>query len=138
MMIQGIRDIKSGKRELRQFGITIGVVLGLLCGLLLLRGKAYYPYFLAISVTFIVLGLTSPTLLKPVQKIWMAIAILIGHSITGLILILLYYLVVTPIGILAKVFGKKFLDLKLSRDADSYWIEKATVKFDKRRYEQQF
>lgn len=137
-MLEEIKNIKSGKKELRQFGLTVGIVLGLLRGLFFLRGKDYYFYFLIFSFAFLFLGLVAPILLKPIQKIWMSLAILIGWFVTRVILIVLFYLVVTPIGLLAKLFGKAFLDRKFDRSADSYWIIRESTGFNKRNYENQF
>lgn len=77
-------------------------------------------------------------LFKTIQKIWMSLAIIIGWLVTRAILIILFYLVVIPIGILAKMFGKHFLDTKFDTNVDSYWIPKQYTKFDKRSYENQF
>lgn len=137
-MLEEIRNIKSGKKEVRQFGITVGIALGLLGGLFFLREKNYYFYFLTLSFTFLFLSLVAPRLLKPVQKIWMGLAFLIGWLITRIILIILFYLVITPIGILAKIFGQDFLDLKLDKNRQTYWIIKSSAKVDKRSYENQF
>lgn len=138
MFLEQIKNIKSGKKELRQFGIALGVGLGLLGGLFFLRQKDYYSYFLVFSAAFLFLGLVLPALLKPIQKAWMALAILIGWLITRIILILLFYLVVTPIGLLARIFGKRFLDIRFDRNVDTYWIPKVSTKLDKRSYEDQF
>ena len=135
MIIEEIRNIKSGKRELRQFGIAVGIVLGFLGGLFFLREKDYYFYFLILCAVFILSGLITPILLKPVQKIWMSLAILIGWFVTRVILTVLFFFVVTPMGILARIFRKDFLDVKFDRNADSYWITREPVKFDKRNYE---
>ena len=134
-MLEEIKNIKSGKSQLWHFGITFGVVLGLLGGLFLFRGKSYYFGCFIFSGIFLFLGLAVPILLKPVQKVWMSLAILVGWFVTRLILIILFYLVVTPISILARLFGKDFLDIKFDRDMDSYWIARAPIKFDKRSYE---
>lgn len=133
-----IKNIKSGKKELRQFGTTVGIILALLGGLLLFRGKVYYFYFLFFGVVLLCLGLVAPILLKPVQKIWMTLAVSIGWVMTRAILSLLFYLVVTPIGVLVKMIGKDSLDLKFDRNVNSYWIAREPAKFDKRSYENQF
>ncbi len=138
MIIEEIRNIKSGKREVRQFGLTVGIILGLLGGLFFLRQRDYYPYFLILSFMLLFLGLTSPILLKPIQKIWMTLAVSIGWVMTRVILSLLFYLVVTPIGILVKMLGKSLLDTKFDTNEDSYWIAREPAKFDKRSYENQF
>ena len=137
-MFEEIRNIKSGKRELRQFGITVGTVLSLLGGLFFLRQKDYYFYFLILSGTFISFGIVAPIALKSVQKIWMGLAILVGLFVTRIILIVLFYFVFTPTRILAKIFGKSFLDVKFDKIADSYWIPRESTKFDKKSYEKQF
>jgi hypothetical protein len=138
MIIEEIKSIKSGKRELRQFGITIGIVLGLLGLLFLWREKEWFSYLLIVSIVFLSIGLVLPLLLKPVHKIWMVLALLIGWLVTRVIIIVLFYLVVTPIGLLARLFGKDFLDTKIDRDVNSYWIPRKTIKVDKRNYENQF
>ena len=138
MTTKEIKNIKSGKRELRQFGITISIVLGLLGCLFLWREKDWYFYLLVVSTVFLFLGLIRPFLLKPIHEIWMTLAILIGWFMTRLIIIILFYLVVTPIGLLARFFGKDFLDTKFNRNVDSYWVSKKTINFNKRNYENQF
>ena len=138
MIIQEIKNIKSGKKELRQFGRAMGVAFGLLGALFLWRHKGYHPYLLVVSAVFFIFGITLPVILKPIQKVWMSIAILMGFVMTRVILIVLFYLVVTPIGLLAKLFGKDFLDLKFNRNADSYWIARKANGFERSEYERQF
>ena len=76
MVIEEIKNIKSGRRELRKFGLTMGIVLLLFGGFTWWRGKDYYFYFLCLSGAFIFLALVIPSVLKPVNKMWMALAIL--------------------------------------------------------------
>ena len=138
MIIKEIKSIKSGRRELGKFGITVGIVLGILGGLFLWRGRDYYSYFLILSAAFLLLGLTVPILLKPIHKVWMTLAVLLGWLMTKVILSVLFYLVVTPIGLLARLFGKDFLDLRFDTNADSYWIEKKIEITGYKSYENQF
>ena len=138
MLIDEIKNIKSGKTELRKFGITVGIVLGVLGGLLLWRGREFYSYFLVASAILIVLGLLSPTILLPFQKAWMTIAVVLGWFMTRLILGILFYLVFTPIGLVTRLFNKEFLELKIDKMRDSYWIYREEKPLDKKRYENQF
>lgn len=138
MIVEEIRNIKSGRKELRKFGITFGIVLGLLGGWFLWRDKGHYSYFLILSIAFLFLGLIVPIVLKPVYKVWMTLAVLLGWFMTRVILIVLFYMVVTPIGLLARSFGKDFLRLKFDRNTDSYWIPKEELDFERERYENQF
>lgn len=138
MIIEEIRNIKSGKSQLRQFGVTVAVVLCLLGIWVLWKKKDGQLYFFIFSSAFLFLGLIAPFVLKPIHKVWMSLALLIGWVMTRVILTVLFYVVVTPIGLLARLSGKDFLGIRLDKDTNSYWIPRQTVKFDKRGYENQF
>jgi hypothetical protein len=138
MLLEEIKNIKSEKSDLRKFGITIGIVLALLSGLLWWRGKDTYHIFLALSAVFVFSGLTMPIILKPLQKAWMTFAAILGWFMTRLILTILFYVVFVSIGIISRLFGKNFLDLKMSGSEKSYWIARKTRPFDKSNYEKQF
>ena len=138
MIIEEIKNIKSGKRELRQFGITIGLVLGLLGFWFLWRNKEGGSLLLIAATLFLALGFIMPRLLKPLHKLWMTLAVLLGWLMTRIILTILFYLVVTPIGLLAKVSGKDFLNRKFNSTASSYWIPRKAITPEKRNYENQF
>ena len=138
MLLQEIKNIKSGKVELRKFGITLGIVFGLLGGLFLWREKPYYPYLFALSLFFLFFGLLFPTLLKPIHKVWMGLALILGSIMTRVILSVLFYLVITPLGLISKLSGKDFLDLKFDKSVSSYWISRKNITFEKANYEKQF
>lgn len=138
MVIKEIQHIKSDKKALREFGIVIGSVLVLLAGLLFLKGKSSYPYFAVPGTALFIISFTMPVILKPLQKSWMTISILIGWVMTRVILTILFYLVVTPFSIIAGLFGQELLDTKFDKRKDSYWIPKKKVAFEKKNYENQF
>jgi len=138
MLIEEIKNIKSEKKDLRQFGITIGIVLGLLGGLFLWRERDYYLYFVIVSVLFILIGIALPVLLKPLQKAWMTLAVVLGWFMTRVILSILFYVVVAAIGMLAKMFGKHFLDLEMDSSKSSYWDYREQREINKNEYERQF
>lgn len=138
MIIEEIKSIRSGKKELRQFGIIIAIACGLLGVLLWWRGKTYYSYSFIIAAAFLFSGLTLPAALKPFQKVWMTISILMGWLMTRVILIILFYGILTPIGLLGRLCGKDFLDIKINKNAPSYWILRDRKEYDKKSYEQQF
>ena len=138
MITEEIKNIRSGKSEVRKFGITLSIILSILGGSFLWRGKAYHPYFFIFSITFLLLSLALPVLIKPIYKAWMILSLLLGWLMTRIILIVLFYLIVTPIGLLAKLFDKDLLNLKFNKKADSYWIPRKVVEFEKKNYENQF
>ena len=138
MLLEEIKNIKSEKRDLRNFGITIGVALGILAGLLWWKEKDTYTIFIILSLAFIFFGLALPTLLRPLQKAWMTLAVILGFFMTRVILSILFYFVFTGIGLGARLFGKQFLDLKKDHTKKSYWIYRKSTVFNKESYEKQF
>jgi len=138
MLLEEIKNIKSNKRDLRSFGIAFGVILAILGGLFWWREKGYYPYFLIISLVFFLFGLIFPILLKPVQKVWMTFAVILGWFMTRVILSVLFYIVFTFIGLLARLFRKEFLDLRIDNTKKSYWIARESKPFERKDYERQF
>lgn len=139
MIFEDLKQLKTGKKELRNFGLIVGGVFAVLGLIFLLRHKSHYPYFLAPGVVLIFLGLILPSILKHVYLAWMSLAIVLGFIVSNLILTLFFFLVITPMGLVARLIGKDFLRLKLDRSAASYWIprERRAAKTPKE-YEQQF
>ena len=137
MLLDEIKNIRSRKTELRKFGVTLGIFFALIAGLFLWRNKPHYIYLFGLSAFFLFFGLFLPIVLKPIQKIWMAFALIIGSIMTRVILSVLFYLVITPIGLLSRLSGKNFLDIKLDKSQNSYWIPRKIL-FNKTNYENQF
>ena len=137
-MLEDIKNIKSGKKELREFGITIGIVFIVLGGIALWRGKAAYPYLIVFGIVFAALGASLPSILKPLQKIWMAIVVIIGFFMSRIILGILFYLVITPIGMIMKISGKDILDERIEKSRSSYWVAIKGSPKTKESYENQF
>jgi hypothetical protein len=138
VLLEEIKNIKSEKKDLRNFGITFGVVLGLLAGALWWKEKDTYALFLVLSAFFFSFGFILPGLLKPLQKAWMTLAVVMGFIMTRVILSILFYFVFTFIGLTGRIFGKKFLDLKIDTSKKSYWSYRKNEPFKKSNYERQF
>jgi hypothetical protein len=125
VILEEIRQIQSGKRELRQFGFTMGIVLGLLGGWFLYRGREHAIYWLIAAGLFLLLGAVLPAALKPLQKAWMALAVVLGWVMTRIILGALFYLVVTPVGLIGRLCGKRFLETRFREETvQSYWLKR--------------
>lgn len=137
-MFEEIKDIKSGKKNLREFGLTIGIILAILGSIALWRGRQIYPYFLGTGFSFIISGLAIPAILKPLQKMWMSFSIIIGFFVSRLILSILFYAVLTPIGLIMRLFGKDVLDQRIDKTCRSYWCEKDNEVKSKESYENQY
>ena len=137
-MLEKNKNIKETNAELRKFGITIAVALAVIGAIMLWRQKAYYYCPLVVAAILLLPALAMPIILKPVHKIWMAAAEALGWFMTRVILTLLFYLVVTPIALIARLAGKDFLNRKFQTTAKSYWIPKKKSELGKTTYEKQF
>jgi hypothetical protein len=100
--------------------------------------KDSYIYFLSIGAMLVALGLAIPELLFPLQKLWMGIAVILGFIMTRVILSFLYYIIITIIGLVAKIFRKDFLDSNFSIKKESYWNYRESKEYEKTQTEQQF
>ncbi|MBI1858740.1 MAG: hypothetical protein HYR97_06490 [Candidatus Melainabacteria bacterium] len=138
MLLNEIKNIKSTNKELRSFGVTVGIVFSILAFALWWQGKANFIYFAEVSIILVTLGLIFPAVLKPIQKIWMGFAHIIGYFMTRIILSVLFYLILTPLSLISRITGQEFLDLKIDKNTASYWIKKTELDLNEDRYEKQF
>lgn len=140
MIIEEIKNIKSDKKELRKFGVTVGIVL-ILISLLFLFVWNNETVFTVLSISGSVLiffGILLPKVLFPVHKIWMAFAVVLGFIMTRIILSILFYIIVTLVGMIAKIFRKDFLDKRIDKNKKSYWHQRETIAYTKELTERQF
>ena len=137
-MLDEIKHIKSSRRDLRSFGITIGIILLLVAGLLFYKQKESFQIFLYIAVSFTGFGLILPAILKPFYLFWMIFAVVLGWFTTRLILSLLYYMILTPIGLVLRIISKDLLELKKEVNNGSYWNKRDRRAEINQNYEKQF
>jgi|TARA_Y100000310_G_scaffold49327_1_gene45626 hypothetical protein len=137
-MIEEIKNIKSEKSDLRKFGITVGIILIIVVGFLFWKEKESFQILLTAGVVLLILGLTIPVILKPIYWVWMVFATILGWLMTRVILTLLFYVILSPIGLIARLLGKQFLDLKLNHLQQSYWSMRTVEPSNTQNYEKQF
>ena len=119
-MFEEIKNIKTSNKDFRSFGIIIGIILIMVAGLLFYYEETSYQIVIVLAGIFIGFGITIPILLKPVYLIWMTFAIILGWVMTRVILSIVFYLIITPIGLITRLLGEDFLGLKRS-NLDSFW-----------------
>ncbi len=129
--------LKLDKVTLKSFGLTIGAVFLALGSLFLFRQKHNIAInnFVA-SGMFFTAGLVFPILLKPIFIIWMRFAFILGWINTRVILIILFYLVFTPLGLLIRLFRIDLLERK--NKGATYWRKKEKNDFNISNYERRF
>lgn len=138
MLKEEFKHIKETKKDLRKFGITVGGVLSAIAVLLYYFEKSSVIYFAVIGGLLILFGVLFPQLLKPLNRIWMSLAIVLGYFMSRVILTVLFYFVLTPIALLAKLVGKKFMILKYDKSAKTYWEKRSIIHKKQIDYERQF
>ena len=119
-------EIKLGSN--RSFGIVFFIVFVLIATYPLLNQEEVRIWSLIISFLFLFLGLLNSKILTPLNKLWFRFGLFLGKIISPIIMGVIFFLVVTPIGLLMRLFGKDVLNLKLNKKKSSYWIEKVGPK----------
>ena len=122
---------KPDRKELRQFGIALGVVCLLWSALLWWRGHpGPIPWLLGASPVLILLGLIWPAALYPLHRVWMPFAKGLARVLTWILLAAVFWLVFTPYGIVMRALGKDPLERRIDRQRASYWIRRDDGPFD--------
>ena len=128
------------RKQLRQFGLMVGSVLVLIGLWKLYQGKHETArlIFWSVGGLLIITGSIVPTLLTPVYWLWMKLVHLLGWVNTRLLLGIIFFVIITPMAIVMKVFGRDALNRKIEKDADSYWISRPPIESVKEHCERQF
>jgi len=107
----------------RSFGIVFFVVFLFIALYPLTYNGEIRIWSTIISIIFLILGLLNSKILAPLNKLWFKFGIFLGKIISPIIMGIIFFLVVTPIGLTMRIFGKDVLNLKYNKNK-SYWIEK--------------
>ncbi len=119
------KDIKIGSN--RSFGVVFFVVF-LLIGLWpILKGNELRIWAIVISLIFLILGILNSKILTPFNKVWFRFGIFLGNFISPIIMGIVFFLVVTPTGLIMKLFRKDLINLR-KNNSSTYWIEKKDIK----------
>jgi hypothetical protein len=108
----------------RTFGYVFAGFFGLVAIFSFVTGGHRWPYWLAGALIFAAVAVIRPGVLAPLNKVWMRIGLVLHMIVSPLILGLLFYVFVTPVGLLMRLFGKDPLRLRMDPQADSYWIRR--------------
>ena len=114
-------DIKIGSN--RSFGIVFFIVFLLISLYPLMNSQDIRFWSLFISLVFLFLGLINSKILNPLNKLWFKLGMFLGKIISPILMGIIFFLVVTPTGLIMRILGKDLLNLKYNKK-QSYWIEK--------------
>ena len=107
----------------RSFGILFFIVFLVIAIWPLKNNEAIRLWPIPFSIIFLILGLINSNLLRPLNIIWVKFGELLGRIIAPIVMGFIYFLIITPIGLIMRIFGKDFLSIKFSKQ-NSYWINK--------------
>tara|TARA_Y100001970_G_C14009772_1_gene737775 strand:- start:20 stop:406 length:387 start_codon:yes stop_codon:yes gene_type:complete len=120
-------DKLKNKTTNKNFGYFFGAIFFILGLYLFFKFEKINIWIFSLSFIFFVLGFFNSKLLSPLNYIWFKIGIFLGNIISPLVMLIIYFLIVTPISILLRMFKKDILELKKNK-RDTYWINREKVK----------
>ena len=107
----------------RSFGILFFIVFLLIAIWPLLSESSIRVWSLIISLIFLLLGLINSKLLTPLKNVWIKLGEFLGKIIAPIVMGIIYFLIVTPIGLIMRIAGKDLINIKYSKEK-SYWINR--------------
>jgi hypothetical protein len=108
----------------RSFGFTLAIAFAFVGLWPLIRGRSVRGWALVVAAAFFLAALVLPRVLGSLSRLWLRFGLLL-HTVTSpMIMGLVFYTTVTPIGLVRRLLGKDPLRLRFDRDAVTYWIER--------------
>ncbi len=125
---EGHVEVKTGSD--RSFGLVVGGALLLIALWPLFHGNGVRLWALIPALPLIGLAFVHPSVLRPLNRLWFRLGLLLGKIISPIVLGIIYYLWITPFALVLRLFNKRFLALEFEPDTKSYWIVRAPAKAD--------
>ena len=107
----------------RSFGILFSTLFAIIAFWPIINGNPLRLWSIPISVIFLVLGLLNSKLLNPLNIVWVKFGELLGRIIAPIVMAIIYFIIVTPIGLFMRLIGKDLLNIKFSK-SNTYWIKR--------------
>ena len=108
----------------RSFGLLFFIVF-LILGLWPLKNsQSFNFFFITVAIIFLFLGLINSKLLSPLKKIWIKFGEILGSIIAPIIMAFVFFIFLTPISFIVRLFGKDLLGIKFNKSIESYWIKR--------------
>ena len=146
-----IEKIDSSQEAVRKTGKAFLIGFSIIAAVLFLANSSWFAFdvqrgiasngwkwFLGAAVVLFILSRVAYPIMKPIHIGWMTLAFALGWVNTRILLGVFFYLIITPTGLLMRLFGKDLLDEKIDRSATSYWKKRYLSKFDPKHIERTF
>ena len=112
-------EVKIGSEK--NFGIVFGFIFLILALYISISRNEIYTWLFAISAIFFLSAFLAPRLLTILNKLWFKFGLLLSYIFIPIVMAVIYFTVVTPTGMMLKLFGKDVLDKKINHETESYW-----------------
>jgi hypothetical protein len=106
----------------RGFGFVFAAVFALIGLWPLAGGEAVRVWALVLTAAFLVLALIRPSLLSPLNRLWLGLGVVLHRIVNPLVMGLMFFAVITPTALILRLMGKDLLHRRFSPDEGSYWI----------------
>jgi hypothetical protein len=122
----------------RNFGFTMAAVFALIGAFGLYKGSSHAPIWLGVAAVFAGLTLLRPHWLNPANRAWLKLGLLMYRVVNPVIMALLFFVAILPIGLVMRLFGKDFLRLARDRASPTYWLPRSDPRPPSESMRQQF
>ena len=119
------KEIKISSNK--SFGLVFFVIFIIIALWPLLNDGNIRIWSIIVSIIFLILGLLNSKILTPFNKLWMRLGALLGIIVSPIVMGIVYFGIITPIGLIMKLFGKDVLNLKLDKNKKTYWTLKKKI-----------
>ncbi len=108
----------------RSFGLLFFIVFLALALWPLTKSSDINLYLLTISFIFLVLGILNSKILSPLNKFWIKFGELLGKIVAPIVMAIVYFIILTPVSLLVRIFGKDLVGMKFKKNSKTYWINR--------------
>ena len=119
------KEIKISSNK--SFGLVFFVIFIIIALWPLLNDGNIRIWSIIVSIIFLILGLLNSKILTPFNKLWMRLGAILGIIVSPIVMGVVYFGIITPIGLIMKLFGKDVLNLKLDKNKKTYWTLKKKI-----------
>ena len=115
-------ETKKTQEELKEYGQVMAVARLVFCFICYLKQSVWAVFFVGLALIFYSLAVLAPSVLRLPEKYWMAMAERISVVVTFILTTLIFYLLVTPTGLIFRLLGKRPIELGFDPEAKTYWV----------------
>jgi Saxitoxin biosynthesis operon protein SxtJ len=120
--LQRVEEVQGSSN--RVFGLVFAAVFLVIALAPWVLGHEIRLWSIGVSVAFAIASLAMPQILAPLNRIWTRFGLLLHHVVSPLVLGIMFFVVITPMGLLMRLLGKDPLRLRLDAKAPTYWLER--------------